>query len=57
MILLKEVVISGEANENGTLMADTSQITDEDGVASLSVQWEAQRWKAGQLWKIFKVLV
>ena len=38
-----EVVLSGEANENGMLMADTSQITDEDGVASLSVQWESSK--------------
>ncbi len=47
-----EVVISGEANENGTLMADTSQITDEDGVASLSVQWE--RSKDGRSWSVME---
>ena len=47
-----EVVISGEANENGTLMADTSQITDEDGVASLSVQWESS--KDGRSWSVME---
>ena len=47
-----EVVLSGEANENGTLMADTSQITDEDGVASLSVQWESSR--DGRSWSIME---
>ena len=47
-----EVVLSGEANENGTLMADTSQITDEDGVASLSVQWESS--KDGRSWTIME---
>ena len=47
-----EVVLSGEANENGTLMADTSQITDEDGVASLSVQWESS--KDGRSWSIME---
>jgi len=47
-----EIVISGEANENGTLMADTSQITDEDGVASLSVQWESS--KDGRSWSVME---
>ena len=47
-----EIVLSGEANENGTLMADTSQITDEDGVASLSVQWESS--KDGRSWSIME---
>ena len=47
-----EVVLSGEANENGTLMADTTQITDEDGVASLSVQWESS--KDGRSWSIME---
>ena len=47
-----EVILSGEANENGTLMADTSQITDEDGVASLSVQWESS--KDGRSWSIME---
>ena len=47
-----EVVLSGEANENGMLMADTSQITDEDGVASLSVQWESSR--DGRSWSVME---
>ena len=47
-----EVVLSGEANENGMLMADTSQITDEDGVASLSVQWESS--KDGRSWSVME---
>ncbi len=47
-----EIVLSGEANENGMLMADTSQITDEDGVASLSVQWESS--KDGRSWSVME---
>ena len=47
-----EVVLSGDANENGMLMADTSQITDEDGVASLSVQWESS--KDGRSWSVME---
>ena len=47
-----EVVLSGEANENGMLMADTSQITDEDGVASLSVQWESST--DGRSWSVME---
>ena len=47
-----EIILSGEANENGMLMADTSQITDEDGVASLSVQWESS--KDGRSWSVME---
>ena len=47
-----EVILSGEANENGMLRADTSQITDEDGVASLSVQWENSN--DGRSWKVME---
>ena len=47
-----EVILSGEANENGMLMADTSQITDEDGVASLSVQWENS--SDGRSWSVME---
>ena len=47
-----EVILSGEANENGMLRADTSQITDEDGVASLSVQWENST--DGRSWKVME---
>ena len=47
-----EVILTGEANENGMLMADTSQITDEDGVASLSVQWESST--DGRSWSVME---
>ena len=47
-----EVFLSGEANENGLLRADTTQITDEDGVASLYVQWESST--NGRNWAVME---
>ncbi len=47
-----EVFLSGEANENGLLRADTTQITDEDGVASLYVQWESSN--DGRSWSVME---
>ena len=47
-----EVFLSGEANENGLLRADTTQITDEDGVASLYVQWESST--NGRSWSVME---
>ena len=47
-----EIILSGEANEDGLLRADTSQITDEDGVASLAVQWENST--DGRSWKVME---
>ena len=47
-----EVFLSGEANENGMLRADTTQITDEYGVASLYVQWESST--DGRSWAVME---
>jgi len=45
-----EVVISGEAAEGQVITASTARISDEDGIASMSVAWEAsvdgRNWRA-----------
>ena len=44
-----EVAISGEAVEGGSMIVDASTISDEDGIASLSVSWEAS--EDGRNWR------
>ena len=45
-----EVVIKGEATEGETILVSTSGVSDEDGIASMSVGWEAstdgRNWRA-----------
>ncbi|MDA7598954.1 hypothetical protein N8835_02880 [Alphaproteobacteria bacterium] len=45
-----EVLVSGEAAEGQTLVASTAGISDEDGIASISVGWESstdgRNWRA-----------
>lgn len=45
-----EVVLSGEAAEGQVITASTARISDEDGIASMSVAWEAsvdgRNWRA-----------
>jgi len=45
-----EVMLSGEAAEGQTIVASTARISDEDGIASMSVGWESsvdgRNWKA-----------
>ena len=44
-----EVTLSGEAVEGNTLSANTGNVSDEDGIASLSVGWEYSR--DGRNWR------
>ena len=44
-----EVAISGEAVEGGSMTVDASTISDEDGIASLSVSWESS--EDGRNWR------
>jgi len=45
-----EVVITGEPTEGETILVSTSGVSDEDGIASMSVGWEAsedgRNWRA-----------
>ena len=45
-----EVLIKGEATEGETILVSTSGVSDEDGIASMSVGWEAstdgRNWRA-----------
>ncbi len=45
-----EVLLAGEAAEGSTLVANTARVSDEDGIASLTVGWESSRdgrnWRA-----------
>ena len=45
-----EVLITGEALEGQTILVSTSGVSDEDGIASMSVAWEAstdgRNWRA-----------
>ena len=45
-----EVVITGEATEGETILVSTNGVSDEDGIASISVGWEAsidgRNWRA-----------
>ena len=45
-----EVLLSGDAIEGGVLAVDTNSVSDEDGIASLSVSWEGssdgRNWSA-----------
>ncbi len=45
-----EIVLTGEAAEGQTIFASTDRLSDEDGIASMSVGWESsvdgRNWKA-----------
>ena len=45
-----EVVITGEATEGETILVSTNGVSDEDGIASMSIGWEAstdgRNWRA-----------
>ena len=45
-----EVLITGEATEGSTILVSTNGVSDEDGIASMSVGWEAstdgRNWRA-----------
>ena len=45
-----EVLITGEATEGETILVSTSGVSDEDGIASMSIGWEAptdgRNWRA-----------
>ena len=45
-----EVLLAGDAAEGSTLVANTARVSDEDGIASLTVGWEAsedgRNWRA-----------
>jgi len=44
-----EVIVSGEASEGESLQTQTLGLSDEDGIASLSVTWESSR--DGRSWR------
>ena len=44
-----EVIISGAASEGATLTSQSQGLSDEDGIASLSINWEAS--KDGRSWR------
>ena len=45
-----EVLLAGDAAEGGTLVANTARVSDEDGIASLTIGWESsedgRNWRA-----------
>jgi hypothetical protein len=45
-----EVLLAGEATEGSTLVANTARVSDEDGIASLTIGWESsedgRNWRA-----------
>ncbi|MDB2325062.1 hypothetical protein N9W44_05835 [Alphaproteobacteria bacterium] len=49
-----EVVLSGEASEGQTIIASTSRISDEDGIASMSVGWQSST--DGRNWKSIETM-
>ena len=44
-----EVVVKGDASEGQTLTSESLGLSDEDGIASLSITWEASR--DGRSWR------
>ena len=44
-----EVLLAGEAAEGSTLVANTARVSDEDGIASLTIGWESS--KDGRNWR------
>ena len=44
-----EVVVKGDASEGATLTSESLGLSDEDGIASLSITWEASR--DGRSWR------
>lgn len=49
-----EVVLIGEASEGQTITASTSRISDEDGIASMSVGWQSST--DGRNWKSIETM-
>jgi hypothetical protein len=45
-----EVLLAGEAAEGSTLVANTARVSDEDGIASLTVGWESSQ--DGRNWRV-----
>ena len=44
-----EVLLTGEASEGAVLSANTARVSDEDGIASMTVGWESS--KDGRTWR------
>lgn len=44
-----EVLLTGEASEGAVLTANTARVSDEDGIASMTVGWESS--KDGRTWR------
>jgi hypothetical protein len=44
-----EVLLTGEASEGKVLTANTARVSDEDGIASMTVRWESS--KDGRTWR------
>ena len=44
-----EVLLAGEASEGAVLTANTARVSDEDGIASMTVGWESS--KDGRTWR------
>ena len=44
-----EVMLTGDAAEGSTLVANTARVSDEDGIASLTIGWESS--KDGRNWR------
>ena len=47
-----EVMLTGEAAEGQTIVASTARISDEDGIASMSVGWESS--SDGRNWRVIE---
>ena len=47
-----EVILTGEAAEGQTIVASTARISDEDGIASMSVGWESST--DGRNWRVIE---
>jgi hypothetical protein len=47
-----EVMLTGEASEGQTIVASTARISDEDGIASMSVGWESST--DGRNWRVIE---
>ena len=47
-----EVMLTGEAAEGQTIVASTARISDEDGIASMSVGWESST--DGRNWRVIE---
>ena len=47
-----EVMLTGEPSEGQTIVASTARISDEDGIASMSVGWESST--DGRNWRVIE---